>query len=121
MVAVTGTKGKSTTATLIAQILRGAGHHVVLGGNIGQPLSGLVEESPLDGTFVVEVSSFQLESTERFHPKVAVLLNVTPDHLDRHPSFEAYREAKERIFSNSGAGGLGRRLRCQSPDQENGE
>ncbi len=100
VVAVTGTKGKSTTATLIAQILRRAGHHVVLGGNIGEPLSGLVQESRLDGTFVVEVSSFQLESTERFRPKVAVLLNITPDHLDRHPSFEAYREAKERIFSN---------------------
>jgi len=71
-----------------------------LGGNIGRPLSLLVQEYPLDATFVVEVSSFQLESIERFRPRVAVLLNVTPDHLDRHPSFEVYREAKERIFSN---------------------
>lgn len=100
VVAVTGTKGKSTTATLIAQMLGRAGRRVFLGGNIGEPLIGLVEESRLDGSFVVEVSSFQLESTELFRPKVAVLLNVTPDHLDRHPSFEAYREAKERIFSN---------------------
>jgi UDP-N-acetylmuramoylalanine--D-glutamate ligase len=100
IVAVTGTKGKSTTATLIAQMLERAGHRVALGGNIGRPLSLVVQESPIDSTFVVEVSSFQLESIERFRPRVAVLLNVTPDHLDRHPSFEVYREAKERIFSN---------------------
>jgi len=100
VVAVTGTKGKSTTATLIAEILRRAGRPVVLGGNIGRPLIGLVEEPQFDSVFVVEVSSFQLEATESFRPKVAVLLNVTPDHLDRHPSFQAYREAKERIFAN---------------------
>lgn len=100
IIAITGTKGKSTTATLIAQILERAGRPVALGGNIGRPLSHLVQESALDATFVVEVSSFQLETIERFRPKVAVLLNVTPDHLDRHPSFEVYRESKERIFSN---------------------
>src|SRR3989304_3795402 len=100
VVAVTGTKGKSTTVTLIAEILRRAGRPVVLGGNIGRPLIGLVEERGSDSLFVVEVSSFQLEATESFRPKVAVLLNVTPDHLDRHPSFQAYREAKERIFAN---------------------
>jgi UDP-N-acetylmuramoylalanine--D-glutamate ligase len=100
VVAVTGTKGKSTTATLIAEILKRAGRPVVLGGNIGQPLIGLVERASPDSLFVVEVSSFQLEATELFRPRVAVLLNVTPDHLDRHPSFEAYREAKERIFVN---------------------
>lgn len=100
VVAVTGTKGKSTTATLIADILRRDGRSVVLGGNIGQPLIGLVEETSKDSFVVVEVSSFQLEATDSFRPRVAVLLNVTPDHLDRHLSFEAYRQAKERIFAN---------------------
>jgi len=100
VVAVTGTKGKSTTATLIADILRRDGRPVVLGGNIGQPLIGLVEKTSKDSFVVVEVSSFQLEATDSFRPRVAVLLNVTPDHLDRHLSFEAYRRAKERIFAN---------------------
>jgi len=100
VVAVTGTKGKSTTATLIADILRRDGRPVVLGGNIGQPLIGLVEKTSKDSFVVVEVSSFQLEATDSFRPRVAVLLNVTPDHLDRHLSFEAYRQAKERIFAN---------------------
>ncbi len=100
VVAVTGTKGKSTTATLIADILKRDGRPVVLGGNIGQPLISLVEKAKKDSSVVVEVSSFQLEMTESFRPSVAVLLNVTPDHLDRHASFEAYREAKERIFAN---------------------
>ena len=100
VVAVTGTKGKSTTATLIADILKRDGRPVVLGGNIGQPLISLVEKAKKDSFVVVEVSSFQLETTKSFRPSVAVLLNVTPDHLDRHASFEAYREAKERIFAN---------------------
>ena len=100
VVAVTGTKGKSTTATLIADILMRDGRPVVLGGNIGQPLIGLVEKTSRGSFVVVEVSSFQLEATDSFRPRVAVLLNVTPDHLDRHASFEAYREAKERIFAN---------------------
>lgn len=100
VVAVTGTKGKSTTATLIADILRRDGRPVVLGGNIGQPLIGLVEKTSKDSFVVVEVSSFQLEATDSFRPRVAVLLNVTPDHLDRHLSFEAYHQTKERIFAN---------------------
>ena len=104
VVAVTGTKGKSTTATLIAEILRRDGRPVVLGGNIGQPLISLVEKVKKDSFVVVEVSSFQLETAESLRPRVAVLLNVTPDHLDRHPSFEAYREAKERIFTNQEQG-----------------
>jgi UDP-N-acetylmuramoylalanine--D-glutamate ligase len=104
VVAVTGTKGKSTTTSLIAEILKRAGRSVKLGGNIGMPLISLVESARADDIFIVEVSSFQLETIERFRPRVAVLLDVTPDHLDRHEGFEAYVEAKERIFSNQEGG-----------------
>jgi UDP-N-acetylmuramoylalanine--D-glutamate ligase len=97
-IAVTGTNGKSTTTTWIAEILKRSGRRVVLAGNIGAPLSGfLAEEGPRD--FVCEVSSFQLEAVDRFHPHVAVLTNVTPDHLDRHPDFDAYLAAKARVFA----------------------
>jgi len=102
-IAVTGTNGKSTTTAWIADILRRGGRPVALAGNIGAPLSGfLAESAPRD--FVCEVSSFQLETIERFRPDVAVLTNVTPDHLDRYESFEDYAAAKERIFSNQGPG-----------------
>ena len=104
VIAVTGTKGKSTTASLIAEILKRSGRSVYLGGNIGQPLIGLVERASRDSVFVVEVSSFQLETIESFRPRIAVLLDVTPDHLDWHPSFEAYVQAKQRIFTNQEAG-----------------
>ena len=70
-----------------------------MGGNIGLPVVGLIEESSDDTWSVLEVSSFQLESTEQFHPTIAVILNITPDHLDRHGSFENYARAKERIFA----------------------
>jgi UDP-N-acetylmuramoylalanine--D-glutamate ligase len=100
IVAVTGTKGKSTTTTWIAAILRQAGRAVALGGNIGRPLIGLVPGATRETVFVVEVSSFQLETIERFRPAVAVLLNVAPDHLDRYPSYESYLRAKARIFAN---------------------
>ena len=70
-----------------------------MGGNIGVPVVGLIEESTDDTWSVLEVSSFQLESTEEFHPKIAVILNITPDHLDRHGTFENYALAKERIFA----------------------
>ena len=97
-IAVTGTNGKSTTTSWIAEILKRSGRRVVLAGNIGAPLSGfLAEEGPRD--FVCEVSSFQLETVDRFRPHVAVLTNVTPDHLDRHPGFEAYVAAKARLFA----------------------
>lgn len=97
-VAVTGTNGKSTTTAWIAEILR-SGRTVALAGNIGAPLSGFLgERTPRD--FVCEVSSFQLEGIESFRPDVAVLTNVTPDHLDRYASFEEYAAAKERVFSN---------------------
>jgi UDP-N-acetylmuramoylalanine--D-glutamate ligase len=98
-VAVTGTNGKSTTTAWIAEILRFDPRPVALAGNIGVPLSGFLGDSrPRD--FVCEVSSFQLEAVERFRPDVAVLTNVTPDHLDRYASFEEYVAAKARIFSN---------------------
>jgi UDP-N-acetylmuramoylalanine--D-glutamate ligase len=98
-VAITGTNGKSTTTAWIAEILRRAGRPVALAGNIGTPLSAfLSERAPRD--FVCEVSSFQLEAVERFAPHVAVLTNITPDHLDRHESFEDYTRLKRRIFEN---------------------
>lgn len=100
IVAVTGTKGKSTTTTLIAEILRKAGRPVALGGNIGRPLIALTAGAGRETVFVVEVSSFQLETVESFRPRIAVLLNVAPDHLDRYPSYESYLRAKARIFVN---------------------
>jgi UDP-N-acetylmuramoylalanine--D-glutamate ligase len=100
VIAFTGTKGKSTTTTLIGRMLRAAGREVLVGGNIGVPLSGQVEQSRIDTVHVVEVSSFQLETTTSFRPWIAVWLNLAADHLDRHPSFEAYAAAKTRIFAN---------------------
>ncbi len=102
-VAVTGTNGKSTTTSWIAHILRRAGRPVALAGNIGVPLSDfLAERRPRD--FVCEVSSFQLEGIEQFRPGVAVLTNITPDHLDRYADFDEYRAAKERLFANQKSG-----------------
>jgi len=100
IVAITGTKGKSTTTTLTARMLQAAGMPAVAGGNLGMALSGQVAESRADTVHVVEVSSFQLETTETFHPWVAVLVNLSADHLDRHASFDEYAAAKARIFAN---------------------
>jgi UDP-N-acetylmuramoylalanine--D-glutamate ligase len=100
IVAVTGTKGKSTTTTLIGRMLEAAGMHVLVGGNIGVPLSAQVARSTPDVIHVVEASSFQLEMTEQFRPAIAVMLNFSPDHLDRHATVEEYAEAKQRIFAN---------------------
>jgi UDP-N-acetylmuramoylalanine--D-glutamate ligase len=100
VIAVTGTKGKSTTTTLIARILQEGGAEATAGGNLGVALSAHVDASRPSSTHVVEVSSFQLEMTTTFHPWIAVLLNLSPDHLDRHPTFEAYGDAKRRIFAN---------------------
>jgi UDP-N-acetylmuramoylalanine--D-glutamate ligase len=102
--AITGTKGKSTTTAALGAMLREAGLDVRVGGNIGEPLIGLVEGSTDATTFAVEVSSFQLEGTVRFHPEVAVWLNFSTDHLDRHASLEAYVAAKARVFVNQGPG-----------------
>ena len=99
VLAVTGTKGKSTTTAALGAMLREAGGDVRVGGNIGTALSGLVDGSTDATTFVLEVSSFQLEASDTFHPQVAVFLNLSPDHLDRHASFEEYAQAKGRIFA----------------------
>jgi UDP-N-acetylmuramoylalanine--D-glutamate ligase len=103
IVAITGTKGKSTTTTLTGRILEAAGFRVAVGGNIGLPLSAQVQGSTPETLHVVETSSFQLEHTETFHPWIAVMLNFSPDHLDRHPTVEAYADAKARIFANQDA------------------
>ncbi|HZR24207.1 MAG TPA: UDP-N-acetylmuramoyl-L-alanine--D-glutamate ligase [Vicinamibacterales bacterium] len=100
VIAITGTKGKSTTTALTGRILERAGLKVTVGGNIGQPLSAQVPESTPDTFHVVETSSFQLEQIETFHPWIAVMLNFSPDHLDRHPNVESYAAAKARIFEN---------------------
>jgi UDP-N-acetylmuramoylalanine--D-glutamate ligase len=100
IVAITGTKGKSTTTTLTGRMLEAGGHRVLVGGNIGHALSAQVDESTDDTIHVVETSSFQLEGTETFHPWIAVLLNFSPDHLDRHASVQEYADAKARIFTN---------------------
>ena len=97
--AITGSNGKTTTTTLVGEILKAAGLPTLVAGNIGVPVISLVDESMDDSWSVLEVSSFQLESTEQFHPQIAVILNITPDHLDRHGSFENYALAKERIFA----------------------
>jgi UDP-N-acetylmuramoylalanine--D-glutamate ligase len=100
VIAVTGTKGKSTTTTLIGRMLAAAGLEITAGGNLGQPLSAQVAGSTPETLHVVEVSSFQLEASDTFHPWIAVLLNVSADHLDRHPTFDEYVRAKGRVFAN---------------------
>jgi UDP-N-acetylmuramoylalanine--D-glutamate ligase len=103
VIAITGTKGKSTTTELTGRILEAAGFRVTVGGNIGAPLSAQVSGSAPDTLHVVETSSFQLEQIDRFRPWIAVMLNFSPDHLDRHPSITAYADAKARIFENQTA------------------
>jgi len=104
VIAITGTKGKSTTTALTGRMLEAAGFKVTVGGNIGAPLSAQVPDSTPDTFHVVETSSFQLEQIDTFHPWISVMLNFSPDHLDRHPSVEAYAAAKARIFTNQDAG-----------------
>lgn len=100
LVAVTGSNGKTTTTALIAHILKGAKIPTLVGGNIGTPLLALVETSTDATVTVAELSSFQLENIEAFRPEIGLLLNLTPDHLDRHVSFDEYAEAKMRMFNN---------------------
>jgi UDP-N-acetylmuramoylalanine--D-glutamate ligase len=100
LVCITGSNGKTTTTSLVGHILETAGLPVQVAGNIGTPLISRVDVSSDTGFTVVEASSFQLESISAFRPDVAVLLNLTPDHLDRHGTFEAYGRAKMRIFEN---------------------
>ena len=97
VIAVTGSNGKTTTTSLLGEILKTAGRPTLVGGNIGLPVTALVPESTLESWSVIEVSSFQLETVETFKPRVAVLLNITPDHLDRHGDFVTYAAAKARI------------------------
>jgi UDP-N-acetylmuramoylalanine--D-glutamate ligase len=99
VIAVTGSNGKSTTTALIGEILRVAGRQPIVAGNIGEPLIAAVDfEKPR--TYVLELSSFQLESVDTFHANVALLLNITPDHMDRYASLDDYSAAKYRIFDN---------------------
>jgi UDP-N-acetylmuramoylalanine--D-glutamate ligase len=100
LIGITGSNGKTTTTTLIEHILHRAGFSTVLAGNIGMPLIAHVEDTRDDTVTVVELSSFQLELTEKFRPNISVFLNLTPDHLDRHHNFEEYGAAKARIFRN---------------------
>ena len=100
LLGVTGTNGKTTTSELLGEIFRAAGRSVAVAGNVGRPLTGLDGAVAKDAWIVCELSSFQLEDIDGLRPRVAVLLNVTPDHLDRHADFDAYRAAKLRIFEN---------------------
>ena len=97
VVAVTGSNGKTTTTTLMGEILKASGRPTLVGGNIGKPVTEMVAESSAESWSVLEVSSFQLETVETFKPRIAMVLNITPDHLDRHGSFAAYAAAKARI------------------------
>ena len=100
VVAITGSNGKTTTTSLIGELLRDAGLGVQVGGNIGKALISMVDGSREDGWTVVEVSSFQLETIKTFRPAIAIVLNVTPNHMDRYETFNDYAAAKHRIFMN---------------------
>ncbi len=102
IVAVTGTNGKSTVTELTGVMLSNSGMRTFVGGNIGNPLINLADMSGGADVAVVEVSSFQLEATEKFHPRVGLMLNVTPDHLDRYSDMKAYARAKARLWMNMG-------------------
>jgi UDP-N-acetylmuramoylalanine--D-glutamate ligase len=106
ILAVTGTNGKSTTVTVLGDLVRAAGRPAVVAGNVGRALSEAVETVGPEGVLVVEVSSYQLEDVVRFAPAGAALLNLTPDHLDRYESMDHYRRTKERIFENQSASGV---------------
>jgi UDP-N-acetylmuramoylalanine--D-glutamate ligase len=103
IVAITGSNGKTTTTTLTGEVLAAGGLPTLVGGNIGTPAISLAERATRESIVVLEASSFQLETIQTFRPRVAVVLNVTPDHLDRHKTFENYVDAKARIFENQRA------------------
>jgi UDP-N-acetylmuramoylalanine--D-glutamate ligase len=100
LIAITGTNGKTTTTALTGELVSGTVRPLLVGGNIGTPLCAHALDFPADGLVVAEASSFQLDTTELLRPRVAAVLNVTPDHLDRHKTFERYVLAKSRIFAN---------------------
>lgn len=102
VIAVTGTNGKSTVTELIGHILAGAGRNTIVCGNIGEPLCGMIDDIGKDSVVVAEVSSFQLETIVDFRPQIAVLLNISEDHYDRHGTMKEYRKQKFRIFENQG-------------------
>jgi UDP-N-acetylmuramoylalanine--D-glutamate ligase len=104
VLAITGSNGKTTTTTLVGEILSKSGKKTLVGGNIGTPVISLAGKSTPETLVVLEISSFQLESIEQFRPWIAAILNITPDHLDRHHTFQAYVDAKARIFENQQAG-----------------
>lgn len=99
-IGITGTNGKTTTTTLVGEIFKNSGKNTKVVGNIGVPAISVSVKSEEDDIFVTEISSFQLESINTFRPKIAAILNITPDHLNRHKTFEAYVDAKSRIFMN---------------------
>jgi UDP-N-acetylmuramoylalanine--D-glutamate ligase len=103
IVAITGSNGKTTTTTLAGDVIAAGGRAALVGGNIGTPSITFVEQAADDTWIVLEISSFQLETIETFHPQIAVVLNITPDHLDRHHTFDNYAAAKARIFENQAA------------------
>ena len=103
ILAITGSNGKTTTTTLVGEILAKSGKKTLVGGNIGTPVISLVSQSTPESFVVLEISSFQLETIEQFRPWIAAILNITPDHLDRHHTFQAYVDAKVRIFENQQA------------------
>jgi UDP-N-acetylmuramoylalanine--D-glutamate ligase len=100
IIAITGSNGKTTTTTLAGEIMTAGGFPALVGGNIGTPAISLAERANPETVIVLEISSFQLETIQTFRPKIAVVLNVTPDHLDRHRTFEVYADAKARVFEN---------------------
>jgi UDP-N-acetylmuramoylalanine--D-glutamate ligase len=103
VIAITGSNGKTTTTSLLGEILKADGRPTLAGGNIGRPVTEMVAESTPESWSVLEVSSFQLETVETFKPRITLVLNVTPDHLDRHGSFENYAAVKARITENQTA------------------
>ncbi len=103
IIAITGSNGKTTTTSLCGEILGKSGLATQVGGNIGKPVTDMIESSKPETRNVLEISSFQLETIDTFHPQIAAILNITPDHLDRHGTFAAYVAAKARIFENQTA------------------
>ena len=107
VLAITGSNGKTTTTTLVGEILSKSGKKTLVGGNIGTPVISLAGQSTADSMVALEISSFQLESIQQFRPWIGAILNITPDHLDRHHTFQAYVDAKARIFENQHAARAG--------------